>query len=166
GLEHGERTVAGALAAERRVLVRRFGVDPKLFEFPTNGSGSPDSEAAPRAIVELLRAAARKPFASRYRGSLPILGRDGSLAHTGTTLPARGHVLAKTGTTILPLASGDGIELKAQNLAGYITTKRGERLAFALMVNDVGEVTSVERDVAGVFEDQARITNVIYQEGR
>lgn len=166
GLDHGARTVAGALAAERRVLTRRFGVDPGLFDFPTNGSGSPDSEAAPRAIVQLLRAAARKPFARPYRQALPILGRDGSLAHTGTTLPARGHVLAKTGTTILPTASGDGIELKAQNLAGYITTKRGERLAFALMVNDVGEVKSVEKDVAGVFEDQARITNVIYEEGK
>jgi D-alanyl-D-alanine carboxypeptidase/D-alanyl-D-alanine-endopeptidase (penicillin-binding protein 4) len=166
GLQHGARTVEGALAAERRVLMRRFGVDPRLFDFPTNGSGSPDSVAAPRAIVQVLRAVARKPFARLYRQGLPILGRDGSLAHTGTTLPARGHVLAKTGTTILPTTSGDGIELKAQNLAGYVTTKRGERLAFALMVNDVGEVKNVEKDVAGVFEDQARITNVIYEEGK
>ena len=166
GLSRGERTVTGALAAERRYLVRRFRVDPKLFAFPTNGSGTPDSRAAPRALVQLLSAVAAGPVARPFAGSLPILGRDGSLAHIGTTLPARGHVLAKTGTTIVPTAAGDSFELKAQNLAGYIHAANGHHLAFALMVNDAGEIDDIEGDVAGVFEDQARITNVIYEEGR
>ncbi|MGC1164584.1 MAG: D-alanyl-D-alanine carboxypeptidase, partial [Solirubrobacterales bacterium] len=166
GLTRGERTVEGSLAAERRFLAQRFGVDPELFEFPTNGSGTPDSRAAPRALVQVLRAAARKPIARPLRAALPVLGRDGSLAHTGTTLPARGHVLAKTGTTIVPTADGEGLELKAQNLAGYIDARNGRRLAFALMVNEAGEIADIEGDVAGVFEDQARITNVIYQGGQ
>lgn len=166
GLSRGERTVTGALAAERHYLVRRFGVDPKLFDFPTNGSGTPDSRAAPRALVQLLSAVAGSPAARSFADSLPILGRDGSLAHTGTTLPARGHVFAKTGTTIVPTADGASLELKAQNLAGYIDAKDGHRLAFALMVNNAGEIDDIEGDVAGVFEDQARITNVIYKEGK
>jgi len=46
GLDRGKRTVQGALAAERRRLVKHFGVAPNQFHFPTNGSGTPDS--APR----------------------------------------------------------------------------------------------------------------------
>ena len=165
GLEHDRRTVKGALAAERRTLVKRYGIGPDGFRFPTNGSGTPDSQASPRALVQLLRAMSRTRVARPYAAALPVLGRNGSLAHTGTTLPARGHVRAKTGTTIMPGADGETIELKAQNMAGYITTRSGRRLAYALMVNDVGAITDIETDVAGVFEDEAEIANVIYEAG-
>ena len=85
-----------------------------------------------------------------------MLGVDGSLAGSGLNLPGRGHVYAKTGTTL-----ADG-ELKAQNLAGYIDAKSDRRLAFALFVNDAGPIERIE-DVTEVFEDQAAITNVIYE---
>jgi PBP4 family serine-type D-alanyl-D-alanine carboxypeptidase len=163
GLDQGKRTIQGALAAERRRLVKRFGVDPRQFRFPTNGSGTPDSQATPRALVTMLRGMARTPVARAYTASLPVLGRNGSLAHTGTTLPARGHVRAKPGTTIVPGADGETIELKAQDMAGYITTKSGRRLAYALMVNDVGAIQDIESDVARVFEDEAEIANAIYE---
>lgn len=166
GLSEGRRTVAGALAAERRRLVNSFGINPRQFRFPTNGSGTPDSRATPRALVQMLRAMSRRPAARAYTATLPILGRDGSLAHTGTTLPARGHVRAKTGTTLMPGADGETIELEAQNMAGYITTRSGRRLAYALMVNDVGAVRDIERDVAGVFQDEAVIANAVYEEAR
>jgi D-alanyl-D-alanine carboxypeptidase len=48
-------------------------------------------------------------------------------------------VFAKPGTTISPNANGD-LELKAQNLAGYIKTKSGRTVAYALMVNNAGPV--------------------------
>jgi PBP4 family serine-type D-alanyl-D-alanine carboxypeptidase len=165
GLDHDRRTVQGALAAERRALVKRFGIAPEGFRFPTNGSGTPDSQASPRALVQLLRAMSRTRVARPYTAALPVLGRNGSLAHTGTTLPARGHVRAKTGTTIVPGADGETLELKAQNMAGYITTKSGRRLAYALMVNDVGAITDIESDVSAVFEDEAEIANVVYEAG-
>jgi PBP4 family serine-type D-alanyl-D-alanine carboxypeptidase len=164
GLDHDRRTVQGALAAERRTLVKCFGMAPDAFRFPTNGSGTPDSQATPRALVQVLRGMSRTRVARPYARALPVLGRNGSLAHTGTTLPARGHVRAKTGTTIMPSADGETFELKAQNMAGYITTRSGRRLAYALMVNDVGAITDIETDVAGVFQDEAEIANAIYQE--
>lgn len=160
GLDRGARTVQGALAAERRVLIRRFGLDPRQFRFPTNGSGTPDSQASPKALVQLLRGMARSRVARQYRAALPVMGRDGSLAHTGTRLASRGNVRAKPGTTILPRPDG-GIDLKAQNMAGYLTTKSGRRVAFALMVNDVGEIADIETDVARVFQDEARILDAI-----
>lgn len=155
GLTHGERTVAGALAAERATLIARMGIAPGEFDFPTNGSGSPDSRAAPRATVKLLADMSRSKNASVFRAALPILGVDGSLAGTGRSLPARGHVFAKTGTTFT--AQG----LKAQVLAGFIDTRRGKHFAFALYVNDVGPLKNFA-EIERVFTDQAEITNAIY----
>jgi D-alanyl-D-alanine carboxypeptidase len=98
----------------------------------------------------------KRPTYNTYRAALPILGVDGSLAGSGLTLPAKGHVFAKTGTTI-----SDG-NLKAQVLAGYIDAKSGRQLAYALYVNDVGTLKSIA-DVTHVFEDEAEISNVIYE---
>jgi D-alanyl-D-alanine carboxypeptidase/D-alanyl-D-alanine-endopeptidase (penicillin-binding protein 4) len=155
GLTQGERTIEGALATERRALIAR-GVAAADFDFPTNGSGSPDSRAAARATVRWLTVMSKSANAQAFRAALPVLGVDGSLAGTGRDLPARGHVLAKTGTTV---AAG---ALKAQVLAGYIDTKSGKHFAFALYVNDAGPLKRIE-DVGGVFEDEAAIANAIYE---
>ncbi len=154
GVDNGVRTIDGALAAERKTLTG-MGIAGNAFAFPTNGSGSPDSRAAPRAVVQLLAAMAKGQNAAPYRAALPILGVDGSLAGTGKKLPARGHVFAKTGTTL------DASGLKAQVLAGYIDAKSGRKLAFALFVNDAGPIKQIA-DVAEVFDDEAAITNAIY----
>jgi D-alanyl-D-alanine carboxypeptidase/D-alanyl-D-alanine-endopeptidase (penicillin-binding protein 4) len=156
GLTKGQRTIAGALSAERKVLIG-LGVPARAFDFPTNGSGSPDSRAAPRATVQLLTAMSKGPNAADYRNALPVLGVDGSLAGIGRALPAKGHVFAKTGTTI------DKTGLKAQVLAGYIDAKSGRRYAFALYVNDAGPITTIS-DVAAVMDDEARILNAIYED--
>jgi D-alanyl-D-alanine carboxypeptidase len=156
GLALGQRTIHGALAVERQALVNAMGIRADQFDFPTNGSGSPDSQATPRAAVQLLTEMATSDIAQSYRAALPVLGVDGSLAETGVSLPARGHVFAKTGTTI-----ADG-ELIAQNLAGYIDTRSGRQLAFAVFLNDAGPIQSIA-DVTEVFEDEAAITNAIYE---
>ena len=155
GVAHGQRTITGALYNERAFLQHRFGIAPGSFDFPTNGSGSPDSRATAQTVVKLLSAMSRTRDAAILRSALPILGVDGSLAETGTSLPARGHVFAKTGTTV------DQTGLKAQVLAGYIFTKTGRHLAFALFVNNVGQLKAFT-DITRVFEDEARITNVLY----
>lgn len=155
GLTKGQRTIAGALAAERKTLAQ-MGIPPAEFDFPTNGSGSPDSRAAPRATVALLRRMSEGRNAAVYRAALPVMGVDGSLAGTGRSLPVKGHAFAKTGTTF------DASGLKAQVLAGYIDAKSGRHLAFALYVNNVGPLESIA-DVGKVFEDQAQIVNAIYE---
>jgi len=163
GLARGETTVEGALAAERRTLVDRFHVDGAQFDFPTNGSGTPDSRATPRALVSLLTALASTPVAASFRAALPVMGVDGSLVHTGTGLAGRGHVLAKPGTTIAPGPDGRTLELKAQNLSGYIETRSGRTVAYALMVNDAGPIADIENDVSAVFEDEGEISSIIHE---
>jgi D-alanyl-D-alanine carboxypeptidase len=49
-------------------------------------------------------------------------------------LPARGHVRGKPGTTV-PGADGETLEPKGQNTAGYVMTRSGRWLAYALMVD-------------------------------
>jgi D-alanyl-D-alanine carboxypeptidase/D-alanyl-D-alanine-endopeptidase (penicillin-binding protein 4) len=100
--------------------------------------------------------------ASQFQAALPVMGENGSLADTGTDLPGKGHVFAKPGTTIIPDDAGT-LQLKAQNLAGYIQTKSGRTVAYALMVNDAGPVHEIDKDVAEVFTDEATISNAIYQ---
>jgi PBP4 family serine-type D-alanyl-D-alanine carboxypeptidase len=163
GRAQGATTVHDALAAERHTLVERFHIDGGQFDFPTNGSGTPDSRATPRALVTLLTAMARTPVAASYRDALPIMGVDGSLTHTGNNLPGKGHVLAKPGTTIMAGRDGKTLELKAQNLSGYIETRSGRALAYALMVNDVGPIADIENDVSAVFEDEGEISSIIHE---
>jgi len=67
--------------------------------------------------------------------SLPVLGKDGTLAKIQLGSPAAGHVFAKTGT----FGSGDKLNsrlmLNGKGLAGYVMTKSGRTIAFALYVN-------------------------------
>lgn len=166
GLTKGQKTIKGSLAAERKTLINQFGVEGSQFKFPTNGSGTPDSEAAPRALVQLLTKMSRTPVAAPFQAALPVMGVNGSLATSGTDLPGRGHVFAKPGTTIAPTSdSDDTLQLKAQNLAGYIETKSGRTVAYALMVNDAGPVdpAAIATDVGEVFEDEATISSIIYE---
>lgn len=162
GLDKGERTIDGALAAERAELTEQWGIDGDQFEFPTNGSGTPDSQAAPRALVDFLIGMAKTPVGDRFQQMLPILGVDGSLATVGTDLPGAGHIYAKTGTTVEP-DEDDVVQLKAQNLAGYIETRSGRRVAYALMVNDAGPLEDFEKDIGAVIGDEAAISNFLYE---
>lgn len=156
GLANGATTIQGALNVERRTLINQYGLSGDGFDFPTNGSGSPDSRATPATTVGLLTYMSRQPTFAAYFSSLPILGEDGSLAEVGKDSPAKGRVHAKTGTY---LAHG---VIKAQGLAGYIDARSGKRLAFALFVNNAGHFSDIS-DVLGVLHDEMQISTIIYQ---
>jgi PBP4 family serine-type D-alanyl-D-alanine carboxypeptidase len=160
GLSHGVNTIEQALQVERQTLTEKDGLNGKGFYFPTNGSGSPDSEASAENTVNLLRFMARQRDFPDYFRSLPILGVDGSLADFGTNSPARGKVFAKTGTYL------GGGTIRAQVLAGYIEARSGRKLAYALYVNDAGEALDPAGDltpVLHVIEDEAEISTIVQQ---
>ena len=159
GLSHGVNTIQQALEVERKTLTEQDGLDGKGFYFPTNGSGSPDSEASAKTTVKLLRFMKDQPDFIPFFQSLPILGVDGSLADFGSNSPARGKVFAKTGTY---LAAGN--KIGAQVLAGYIDARSGRKLAYALYVNNAGDVRPPDLSpVLSVIEDEAEISTIIQQ---
>jgi PBP4 family serine-type D-alanyl-D-alanine carboxypeptidase len=161
GLTKGARTVETALAAERNTLATEYGLPRDGVDFPTNGSGSPDSRATPGAVTGLLAAMRKTNASEAYFDALPALGVDGSLATVGIDppnaiiAPAVGRVFAKTGTTV-----ADG-SLRAQVFAGYIKSKAGKLLAYVVYVNDVAPIGSIA-DVLSVFSDEGEISAILY----
>jgi D-alanyl-D-alanine carboxypeptidase/D-alanyl-D-alanine-endopeptidase (penicillin-binding protein 4) len=92
----------------------------------SDGSGlSRKDLATPRALVQILRYAASQPWSELYRASLPEAGEDGTLADRMKNTPAAGRVFAKTGTIG-----------HTNNLSGYATTLKGERLIFSIVGNN------------------------------
>ncbi len=93
-----------------------------------DGSGlSRDDMITAEATVQLLTFMNKHRYADVFRAALPIAGVDGTLRNRMRNTPAQNNVRAKTGS----LSS-------AASLGGYVTTAAGEKLAFAIIVNNYG----------------------------
>src|SRR6185503_10806787 len=113
----------------------RSGVHPEGWSLQ-DGSGLSRSDLlSAHEAVSLLAAMDRHRYAAAFKESLPIAGVDGTLEHRMRGTPAQGRVVAKTGTI-----------RHVNALDGYATSRSGERLAFAVIVNhhtgDPKDVTS------------------------
>jgi D-alanyl-D-alanine carboxypeptidase/D-alanyl-D-alanine-endopeptidase (penicillin-binding protein 4) len=92
---------------------------------------------------------AAQPQAAMLRESLPIAGVDGSLAWRMRGTAAQGNVHAKTGSMAY-----------AQCLAGYVTSAGGERLAFAIMLNNYVPAPDAPRPSAEVDAIAVMLANL------
>lgn len=92
-----------------------------------NGSGLNDTNRfSARQTATLLRQVwLRFPLLAEFVGSLPVAGRDGTIRYRMEGTAAEGRLRAKTGTL-------EGVT----GLSGYVESGSGERLAFAVLVND------------------------------
>jgi D-alanyl-D-alanine carboxypeptidase/D-alanyl-D-alanine-endopeptidase (penicillin-binding protein 4) len=91
-----------------------------------DGSGLSRRDAiSAEAVLAVLERMADSSGASPFVTGLPIAGVDGSLATRMKGTPAEGNVRAKTGTMS-----------NIRSLAGYVTTRDGERLAFVILINN------------------------------
>ena len=123
-IDAGERgDDADGLAAEQRFLRSRSIPTPGLRVFDGSGLAQSNRIAAITLARILSDAQLRGPGSDLYR-LLPSGGREGTLADYDFT-SASGRVRAKTGHLS-----------DASSLAGYVTTKRHGRVAFAFMIND------------------------------
>jgi D-alanyl-D-alanine carboxypeptidase/D-alanyl-D-alanine-endopeptidase (penicillin-binding protein 4) len=108
-----------------RTFLRSAGVQPDSLIL-NDGSGlSRDDMITADATVQLLKFMNQHPHASAFRAAFPIAGVDGTLRNRMKGTPAENNVRAKTGS----LSS-------AASLTGYVTSAAGERLAFAIIVNN------------------------------
>ena len=91
-----------------------------------DGSGlSRRDVISPEALMAVLRRMSVAGTTSPFITALPIAGVDGSLAARMSGTAAERNVHAKTGTMS-----------NIRSLAGYVTTRDGEPLAFVIMVNN------------------------------
>ncbi len=67
-----------------------------------------------------------------------MLGVDGTLVDVvSASSPAKGEVMAKTGTLVWEDVMNERLLLRSKAMAGVMTTKSGRELNFAMFVNDV-----------------------------
>jgi PBP4 family serine-type D-alanyl-D-alanine carboxypeptidase len=119
----------------------------------SDGAGA-DAHFTPAFMVAYLAYLAKQPFASVFRGALPVLGRDGTLWNIQARSPAAGHVFAKTGTYVTADLLHHGVMVTGKGLAGYMDTADGQHLALAIYVNNVelekgSDVTPVVGEALG-----------------
>jgi D-alanyl-D-alanine carboxypeptidase/D-alanyl-D-alanine-endopeptidase (penicillin-binding protein 4) len=106
----------------------------------SQGDGAGGSQAAffaPDFVVQYLRYMSRQKNFAFFRDALPVLGHDGTLWNIQTQSVAAGHVFAKTGTYFAYDALNHNDMVTGKGLAGYLTTPRGEHIAFAIYANRV-----------------------------
>jgi len=133
---HGERSFAAGLKRQGQAL-KKLGLDFAAVSFGGGAGGSRADLVTPRATVALLRAMAARPESAAYHDALPILGRDGTLAHAvSADSPARGHAHAKTGTYWVENGLNDKAILTSKALAGYLETASGRQLVVSFFIND------------------------------
>lgn len=137
----------GALLGHKSTDVTQAGFDLEhqwLANAGLNLDGASQSDGAggdaffsPDFMVHYLQFMSKqKDFADYYR-SLPILGKDGTLAKIAVNSPAAGHVHAKTGTFASYDALNKNLMVEGKGLAGYMDTADGHHLIFALYLNMV-----------------------------
>ncbi len=91
-----------------------------------DGSGlSRRNTIAAEALLTVLRRMHDQTDTSPFMAALPIAAMDGSLAGRMRGTPGAGNIRAKTGTMT-----------NVRSLAGYVTTRDRERLAFVIMLNN------------------------------
>lgn len=122
-------TVAGARVVMRDARVLGSGIAA------VDGSGlSRGNRASAREVVDLLAAMSERPIGKAYRSTLPLAGRDGTLAGRLQGTAANRRCEAKTGTLT-----------GASALSGYCTTRSGREIAFSILMNSVGSSSTARR---------------------
>jgi serine-type D-Ala-D-Ala carboxypeptidase/endopeptidase (penicillin-binding protein 4) len=125
GWQQGSGSLADGIARVEAML-NEAGVPRTAWDLSDGSGMSSYNRVAPRGVMKMLRWIATQPWGAQWRDTLPIAGKDGTLARRFKDTPLEGRLWAKTGT------------LNATNaLAGYMVAKSGRTLTFAIYANDV-----------------------------
>jgi D-alanyl-D-alanine carboxypeptidase/D-alanyl-D-alanine-endopeptidase (penicillin-binding protein 4) len=99
---------------------------PALSQQLVDGSGlSRRNTVSAEAVLAVLQRMHDPSGSSAFVAALPVAGVDGTLSGRMRNTPAAGNVRAKTGTMS-----------NIRSMAGYVSTRDGEKLAFVIIVNN------------------------------
>lgn len=125
--QYGEmllKALGGRQAAAERL--KAMGIDDGTYVIADGSGLSRYNYVTDETLVRLLQHFQRKPDdAAAFSATLPIAGRDGTLAQRMIGTPAEGKVRAKTGTN-------DNVRA----VSGYVEDADGETLVFAIIANN------------------------------
>jgi len=103
---------------------RKKGADMRGF-FVKDGSGlSPTGSLTAQNLTDVLNVATKDKNFTDFYNSIAILGETGTVRNIGRRTKAAGNVRAKSGSI-----GG------TRAYAGYVTTKQGDRLSFAMIAH-------------------------------
>lgn len=126
----------GSTEAGRRAVQETldgWGIDRAGMQMADGSGLSRYNLMAPETLVAVLTNAYRQDrLRVPFLASLPVAGRDGTLADRMKGTPAEGNARAKTGSMS-----------SVRALAGYVRTADNVPLAFAVIANNVGAATDV-----------------------
>jgi D-alanyl-D-alanine carboxypeptidase/D-alanyl-D-alanine-endopeptidase (penicillin-binding protein 4) len=125
GAQTGNGSTQAGQDAERELLTG-WGVAPDAYVLADGSGLSRYNYVTADAITRVLsRMAADPRHAANFEATLPIAGKDGTLARRLKGTPAENNVQAKTGSMS-----------NIRALSGYVTTRDGERLVFSIIANN------------------------------
>jgi len=134
-VDAGAAEEAATFPAGRLDTVSRFeqwGIAPGELQLADGSGLSRYNLATPAALVAILTyVSGRQDLRDQFVETLPVAGRDGTLAHRMAGTAAEGNARAKTGALS-----------NARALSGYVRTAEGEPLVFSIIANNFG--TTVE----------------------
>ncbi|MCI0352920.1 MAG: D-alanyl-D-alanine carboxypeptidase/D-alanyl-D-alanine-endopeptidase [Acidobacteriales bacterium] len=145
-----EKGTAGTAEAGLEVLhgvMTQAGIGPDEYVFYDGSGLSRKNLVTAAAVTKLLTYADAQPWSAKYLDTLPKAGTDGSLAERFKGGAAEGRVMAKTGSLS-----------HVNALSGYLTTMKGERLAFSILVNNHNvnahrSIEAIDRMVEALVDD-------------
>ncbi|TIT24977.1 MAG: D-alanyl-D-alanine carboxypeptidase/D-alanyl-D-alanine-endopeptidase [Mesorhizobium sp.] len=136
-------------------LLDKLGVS-RQSTYVFDGAGSDDhAKTAPADQTTVLARVVKTPWGQAIRDGMAVLGVDGTQAQNGLGSPAAGHIQIKDGTRVT-ITPGDhqGIII-AKTQVGYIDTKSGRELAFAIFLNtapfgSIDDFIAADHDIAAI----------------
>ena len=134
-LGHAEKNIDQAGFDLEHDFLKKNGLDLTAAA-QSDGAGGNALFTADFIAKYLLFMSKQKNFAD-FKRSLPVMGRDGTLAKIQTDSPAAEHVFAKTGTYLIGNSLNKNLMVTGKGLSGYMETKTGQKLILALYVNNV-----------------------------
>jgi D-alanyl-D-alanine carboxypeptidase/D-alanyl-D-alanine-endopeptidase (penicillin-binding protein 4) len=147
----------------QNAFLKRVGVDVETISFGGGAGGSRADYTTPAATVQLLRYMAKRPDFESYRRAMPRLGIDGTLAKSvGPESPAKDKIAAKTGTLYWDNVMNANTLMTSKALAGYMTTAKGDTLAFAMFVNNAPLRDGLTTTAVG--KDLGRICELLFEQ--
>jgi D-alanyl-D-alanine carboxypeptidase/D-alanyl-D-alanine-endopeptidase (penicillin-binding protein 4) len=118
-------------ASKARQILQQWNVGDDSIVIADGSGLSRYNYVTSEALVRILQAMRNDPQHAPFVESLPVAGRDGTLARRLAGTPAEGRVRAKTGTV-------DNVRA----IAGYVDTADGETLVFSMIANNFTAATS------------------------
>ena len=130
-LSPGPASMEGSRAVAEATLAR-WGVPPGQYVVADGSGLSRMNYVSASMIARILEVVARDAASAPFEATLPVAGRDGTLAGRMRGTKAEANVHAKTGTLT-----------NVRALSGYLTTAAGERVVFSAIANNYTVPASV-----------------------